>query len=310
MNTDMMNHPRPEFREHLESEIVRAYRREERLGTHRSGRRYRQLRAAGIVVACVAIGAASGLASAQVRDLVRRDSLVEASKAELGLVALRLELARAQFADATNKARVGALGPESLAAAEDELRRMETKAARAQKNMEEVRAASQAPRDELNAPLVDGRDFVRERIQLDLLSAQREMVAAERNLRDAEKQVRLGASGDLARAEAELDLARARAALAVLAQRLGLRREFVEKGTSAEALMRRLENAQLVEDMRVGLQALDLAKARAQSVERQRAVGIASELEVMRAQVEVKELEVQLQQMNQRRQRAAAAHPE
>jgi hypothetical protein len=310
MNIDKLHVPRPEFRERLEEEIIRAYRREVRIGATRGPRRHRQLRAAGIIALCIAVGAASGLASAQVRDLVRRDSLVEASSAELALIGLRLELARAQFEEASRKARVGALGLESLAAAEDELRAMETKAARARKNLEEVRASSQPPRDELNAPLVGGRDFVRERIQLDLLAAQREMLAAERVLEEVEKRREVGLTNRLSQQHAELDLTRARAALAVLAERQMLRREFLDRGTPTDQLLRRLEGIQLREDVRVGLEALKVAKSRTEELKRQRSVGNSSELEVMRAEVEVKELELQLHQLNQRRQRLVSARPE
>src|SRR5688500_7516131 len=79
-----------------------------------------------------------------------------------------------------------------------------TRAARAQLNSEEIEASSQPPRDDLNAPLVGGRDFVTERIRLDLANAQHWLVVAERALATADRRVRVGAVSDLARAEAQL----------------------------------------------------------------------------------------------------------
>ena len=297
MTNDMMNAPTPEFRANLESEISRAWRRETRLGAAPRDPRPRRLRAAGLLAACLALGAVSGIVSAQARDFVRRDSLLDAARAELAIMALRLDLTRAQFDDASRKAQMGALDADGVASAESELRSMETRAMRARLNIEEINAGSQPPRDELNAPLVGGRDFVTERIRLDLANAQHRLVVAERALATADRRVRVGAVSDLARAEAQLDVARASAALAVLAERLSLRREFVEKATPADELARRTETAQLRQDIRDAQQALELAKALAANVERMRAVGAATELDAMRAQVEVKERELELSQL-------------
>jgi hypothetical protein len=171
---------------------------------------------------------------------------------------------------------------------------MESRAARARLNIEEIEASAQPPRDDLNAPLVGGRDFVAERIQLDLVNAQRQLSTAENLVETVEMRVRAGAMSDMERSAAELEVARARAALAVLAERLALRKEFVEKATPADQLARRLESARIREDIRVVQMALELAKSRAAHVDRQRAAGAASDLDAMRAQVEVKERELEL----------------
>jgi hypothetical protein len=309
MTDDIRHRPTPAFRARLEREIVRAYRRETRpVVTH--GRWRSRLRAASVVVVCLAIGTLGGLASAQVRDGARRDSLLEAARAELALVAVRLQLAQAQLEDVSRKVRVGAVGASELASAEDELRTMEVRAARARKNIEEIQASAQPSRDELNAPTVGGRDFVTERIQLDLYTAQRRLAAAERELGEVEKRVRVGAVNELALGEARTEVARSVAAMAVLAERLALRKEFLAKGTAPEQLARRLEMTQLREDLHVGLRQLDLARLRATTLERQRAAGAVDELEVLRAQVRIKELERELQLLDARRRLLGTARPD
>lgn len=90
---------------------------------------------------------------------------------------------------------------------------------------------------------------------------------------------------------------RARGVLAVLAERLSLRREFIEKGLTADQLARRLESAQVREDIRVAQQSLALANVRVQTVERQHDVGMASDLDLMRAKADVKERELELRQL-------------
>ena len=231
------------------------------------------------------------------RDNARRDSVLSAVRAELMLAQLRLQLAQVRVANENHKVAAGVGDATAVAAAEADLRTMETRVARIQLDIAETQSSSVAPRDELTAPLVGGRDFVKERIELDLLAAQQRLSAAEQAVSNADARIRMGAASDLTRGDPLIDRARASADLAVLAERLSLRREFLDKGTSAEQIARRLEKTQLQQDMLVARQALDLASVRAETIERQAAVGAASDLDVMRAKIEVKERELELQQL-------------
>jgi outer membrane protein TolC len=237
----------------------------------------------------------AGLASAQVRDVARRDSLLDAAKTDLALMQLRLEMAQAALADASKKVKVGAASTETLISAEAELRDLQARVSRLTLNIEEIKSSLQVARDELNAPLVDGRDFVKERIQLDLMAAQQQLIAAERTYSEVEPRVRAGVVTEVARVEAQLAVERARAGLAVLADRLALRREFVEKNTPADQLMNRLEASTLRQDTRVAQAALALAQMRLKRLEDMHTAGAVADVEVLRAQLEVKERELELQ---------------
>jgi hypothetical protein len=269
-------------------------------------KRGRWLRAAAIVVACIGIGTVSGLASAQVRDNVRRHSLLEAAHAELEMISLRLELARAHFGEVMKQVKIGAAGQQALADAEAELRAMEARTAKARLNIEEIRSTAQPPRDELTAPLVTSRDYVSERIMLELAGAQERLTAAERALGEVNRRVAIGTVSEAARAESEIELVRSRAALAVLMDRRNLRREFVEKGTAADDLARRFEAAQLRTELEVAEASLRQAKVRLESVIKQNTIGTATRLEVMRAEVELRERELEMEQLLRRRQRLDA----
>ena len=65
---------------------------------------------------------------------------------------------------------------------------------RARYNIEEITATSQPPRDELSAPLVGGRDFVKDRIMLDLAAAQERLTTAEKVYSETERRARVGAA--------------------------------------------------------------------------------------------------------------------
>jgi hypothetical protein len=251
-------------------------------------------------VAAVVLGATAGLASAQLRDAARRDSLVQAAEAELALAKVRLDLTRAQLEEVRRQAQLGAAVVASVAAAEAEHRAMQAQARRIQLDLEEIRAAAQAPRDELSAPVVGGRDFVTERLRLDLYAAQQRLLAAEQALADAERRLRLGAGSELARLQAEVEAVRAKAAMAVLVERQRLRQEFLERGTAIEELLRRQQDAELRQGVLVAQRALEAAREQLALVERRRAAGAAAELEVLKAQVEVRELELELQRLGAR----------
>ena len=120
MTTEIMHRPTPEFRDFLEGEIVREYRRD---------RSFARLRFAAILLGTLAAGTTAGLASAQIRENSQRDSLLQSAQSDLALVALRLDLARARLADVQAKFKVGTVGQASVVAAESELGQMEAQAA-------------------------------------------------------------------------------------------------------------------------------------------------------------------------------------
>jgi hypothetical protein len=297
MTDDTMHRPTQAFREQLERAVVRTFRLEQEIDDRRRVARTRWMRWAAVVVVSVAIGASAGIASGQIRDSARRDSLLEVARADATLAAVRLNLARARIADVKRKYDVGATDATSLADADAEVRAMETQAMRARYNIEEITATAQPPRDDLNAPLVGGRDFVKDRIMLDLAAAQQRLTAAEAAYSETERRARVGAASDIAPLEAGVEVARARSAMAVLAQRLSLRKEFVERGTPAEQLVARMANAQLQQDFEVAQQELTLARERAARVERQRAAGVASEFDVIKAKLDVQQRELELQKL-------------
>lgn len=280
--------PTAEFRDYLEGEVVRTFRRDRMRG---------RLRTAMLVIASIVLGTSGGIATAQVRDSARRDSLLASANAELGVAAVRLDLARAVASDAQAKVLTGAGTPTSAAMADANLRAVEAQALRAKLNVDEIRLSALAPRDELNAPLVGDRDFVAERIRADLFAAQQRLTAAEAARDEVARRVRLGTAEEIEWLEAEAEVARARGVFGTLAQRQLLRREFREKGTSPEQLVRRLRVAELRFQVLAAQEGLKLATARLARIREQRAAGAADQIEVLKAELEMRELQREVQLM-------------
>jgi hypothetical protein len=85
--------------------------------------------------------------------------------------------------------------------------------------------------------------------------------------------------------------------LAVLGEQLRQRDDFLAHGTSPLLLAQRVETAQLRADAAYALAELNAAKARLAIVEKQRAAGAATDVDMLRAQLAVKELEVEVQRL-------------
>lgn len=286
MTTEIMHQPTPEFRDYLEGEITSEFRR------HRS---FARLRLTAVFLATLAAGTTAGLASAQIRQGAQRDSLLETALSDMALVVMRLEMTRRLIEDVKSRLNVGAVGPSALAEAEAELRKMEALGLRTKLNVDEIRASAMPARDDLNAPLVGGRDFVAERLQVDLYLAQERLKAAERAVDEVQRQLRVGTVGEVALLDARLQMITEQAALGTLAERRKLRKEFIDQGTAADQLNRRFQQVQVRHDAHVAQEAVNVLRRRLEAVRNQRAVGSATELDLLRAEYQLKEKEFELQ---------------
>ena len=287
MSSEHTYRPSAEFRERLEWELMRSHRRAERADGGARRQHASWIRAAVIAIVSIALGTTAGLASAQIGRSAERDSLLAAARADASLVKMRRDIARAEADDIARKVRVGLEGEQAGARANAEARAMELQLARAGLNIDEINASGHAPRDDLNAPLIAGRDFVKQRIEIEAAAAQQQLTAAEGDQALIDRRVRVGAATDVERLAGLVEIARARAAMAVLVQKLALRAEFIEKGTSIDELARRLNKAQLEQDAAITQAGLVLAEARADIVEKQHKLGIADDAQMMRARLEV-----------------------
>jgi hypothetical protein len=285
-----MHRPTADFRDYLEGEVIHEFRRR---------RTFRRLRAAAVIIVSAGIGMTATLASAQVRESSTKDSLLVAVQADAMLATLRLNLARTQLAEEEKQVKVGAR-PAGDLPSQGMAKEMEAAVATLSLNIAEIQATSQPPRDELNAPLVNGRDFVKERIEIQLMLAQQRLMAAERKFDDATRRVRVGAGSELESADYELGVLRRHAELAVLAERLNARKEYLEKKTPVADLSLRIERTEVQQAVVVAQRELGNAQARFDLVQRRQKVGAATDLELLEAQVNVKTQELELQKVMRR----------
>ena len=299
MNPHIEPHePTPEFRAHLEWQIETALRRETRLASPVTGGA-RTLVAVLVVVAALATGGIAGIAAGRVQDARQRDRMVEAARSEESLAGVRLDLARTEYQEAQRRFETGTAGRESLLAAERQLRDMEASLARIRLDIEEIRATSAAPRNELQAPLVGQRDFVRERLRLELESSQHALVAAEQAVQQAHSRIEVGVAPLTALLQPESDLAQARARMQLARGTIDLRDRFVRGEIKPEALAASARRLELTSRQERAQRELELAQRRMEELRRQFEIGQDSELDLKRSEVELLEKQLELKRIQQ-----------
>jgi len=291
-----LHEPTAEFRSHLEWQIESALRRESRLAAPVSGGT-RRLRVAFIVVVALAAGVAAGAASGRVQDARDRNRLIESAHAEESLMQTRLELARAEYQEARRRFEAGTIGRETLLTSERQFRAMETALQRLHLDMEEIQATSTMPRNGLDAPLVGQRDFVRDRLLLDMKTADSAMREAEVALQEARRRVEIGAAPRAAALQVEAELAQARARLQELQGTRELRDQYLRHEIKSEQLATAARRLHLMAQRDRASRELEIARSRLQALRAQFEIGNASSLELKRGEVELLEHEVELQRV-------------
>ena len=293
MTPDTEKHaPTPAFRAALEQEVVDALRREVQFAPSNRFLRGPRLRTAMAMAAGMLLAVSTQFAAGQVQDARQRDSLTTMLDARKQLATLRMELARQELARAQGSFDAGVITKEVLATAQSDVRAMETALARLQLELEEVRGSALAPRDELWAPLVGARDFVKERMHLDLALAEDRLRAAERGAEEAERRVQVGIVS-----KGEADAARAgvldaTSELELLSAKLGVRDQFVRGQLTAEEVARRVDRIELEHALKRVLLRLQQARERMRSLRYRQRVGVTSEFEAKKAELDALELQM------------------
>jgi hypothetical protein len=290
-----MHRPTATFRDGLEAEIVRALRREERIAVPGPWRG--RLRNLTRLAAAVLLGVAAGATPAQVQDARQRDSLLAATQAEARLMALRLQVLREELATGTRRVEAGIIARSSLAATEADMRAAELRLRALQIDMEEIKATSGQPRDDMAAPRIAGRDFVKERLQLEAMAAQRTMAAAEEAMQEARRRQAAGIESPVALQEAQVELEKRLAAAALLAEKLRLRDRFVDSSVAVKEMKLEVRRLELRSALGLAQRQAALAAARLDLVRERASNGVATRADLLRAELDVLERKAEMERI-------------
>jgi hypothetical protein len=289
--------PRPEFRAALERDLVSALRRETRFAPYNRIARGARARTLMLIVIGAVLGVGCGYASAQVRESQVRSELLAAAEASLKVASLRLEMAQDRVKRVQRMFEAGVITRRELVNAESELRAMEIVVAQANLDIEEIRASSAPPRQELWAPAVGGRDFVKQRLQLKAARAQQQLTEAEVTIKELDERVRVGALSPVVKQEAMTVLLQAQQEMADVARQLLLRQQFVEQKLDVAAISQQLKVEEVQSTLMLTEAQSKLAEQRAALAKAKMQIGSASELDVKVAEVELLQLRAKIHQL-------------
>jgi hypothetical protein len=289
--------PREAFRSMLEEDVVRTFHRESRFAADRRVVNVRRMRAVSLVLVGLLMGFTTEFASGQVQDSRERNRLLLVAEAEYSAAALRLRLAEEEAEQVRRMREIGVATTDAIRSAEAQVRLARLRIARLQLNTQEIQASSTPARDELWAPRVGDRDFVSERLKVEAATVQDRLRLLEERLVEVERAHRAGVTVSAAVTDARAQVDDAKMDLQLLGSKLSLRNRFLDERLSSEDVARQLNRVEVTSEVQRVMRARKIAEERVALARDQAALGLASALDVARAEVELMELSLKLRQL-------------
>jgi hypothetical protein len=286
--------PDKQFVDNLEWQIGAEVRRRNR-NTTPGHPLWRLARVAAVVLVSMALGAAAMGASYQIEESWRKELLVSKLEMRANLVGQRLQMLAGEMERLERQYEAGVISKETLGQSRLQLAEAEMQAKMTQLEMEEVMLSGREPNDELSAPLVDGRDFVSERIRLQVELLNRHLQAAVEELQRAQERVEAGVTR---RAEVDALQVAMREVMAqrdVQENRLTMREGILQGRISpleAELVQLRADAEHRAEVLRLRLTG---AATEVEDYRSRVAAGVADEGTLRQMELQLSEIEAQLQ---------------
>lgn len=187
--------PDPGFLERLEWQLASEVRRRRR-SIFASRRRRARSYAARLVTVLMLVSAGYGAAVAarHYRDSSEKRLLVAEADAAIVLAGARVSLLEDFTGDLAKEVAAGTADPTNLAVSRMELSQAGRDLERARLNRLEIEYTGQPARDQLSAPPAGGRDFVSERLRLELEAQDDRLRVIRDSLKQAESDAAAGRS--------------------------------------------------------------------------------------------------------------------
>ncbi|UCC81945.1 MAG: hypothetical protein JSW46_13160 [Gemmatimonadota bacterium] len=231
--------PDPRFVESLERQLGRELRR---AGRTRPRPGVRFLKTGGLIAGSVVLGAAAMGFSQQLSDAWRRELAEARLEVQIDLARQRAQVQLEVLGLTREQVEQGVRSDRDLMYFELQIVEAEAAVRTMELELEEVRRSGREPTGELSSPLVDGRDFVSERIQVRMEVARHHLDVVRRDEVLVRQQAEAGVvSEDEVRAR-NLVAMQAELQLESLARQLEIRRAYLDSEiTAVEAELRLLE---------------------------------------------------------------------
>ncbi len=230
--------PDPRFVDRLEWQLASELRRGEHLQPARGRVAVpRSVAVIGLAAGVLLLGVAATKAADLIKDSWRKKIEVARLETEVKIKTAFLEFKKEWSVQTENKFAVGVISEGDLLTARSATEEAAAELERAVLDLEEARKSGEAPRDELYAPLVGGRDFVSERLEIEKRAYQAAMkLRRDRILPALRQRVELGLAPKSDLDQVHSWLAGDEAGIDDIETRLALRRRFIAGEISAAEL--------------------------------------------------------------------------
>jgi hypothetical protein len=294
--------PSKEFIDRLEWEIggeVRRRNRHARVPPWRpqSGRTA-VLALTGIVLLSMAFGAAGVAAAYQVQTNQRRGDLISGLEQRAEVARQRLKLSTDAQTDTERRLSLGHGNQEDVLEARARAAEAGAQVKSLESLIEEVRITGHEPSSEISAPVVKGRDFVSERLQIEMTVPQAVLELERLRLRNLERSVSLGAVSLLELEQARPRVAEVDAGVEVFRKKLEIRQQFLARKIDAATAELRTLEAEAEQRERALAPKIELARKESQSTDAKVRIGAASSMDQAEAAMRLEELEMERAKAN------------
>ncbi len=249
------------------------------------------------LVAVILVSAMFGAGGVVVRDEVQegktQEILLAQVEMEIQLAELQVQAMRSDLDDLQRQVAGGMVEDEALVGGQAAFREAAIHLNRLQLDREEIRLTGREPQDMVSAPLVHGRDFVTERLDLEAQVVEEQIHLAEWDLARVQQLHPAGTVRvDEASYSAAARLQQVRLRLDGLQQRRQLRQRFLAgEVTAVEAA----SQAQIIEadtELAVQGQGVDMAQRALEALDARAAQGLVPESDLRQARLELRRREL------------------
>ena len=289
MSTD--TDPDPAFLDHLEWQLRAELRRAARFKPREVPAVLKRLKMAALVAASLMLGGATVVAAERVQQSREAELLAAQTRVRIDLQRSRADLAVKRLAEASTRVEAGIATQAEVGRAEFARTLEQMRLRRLQLDLTELELSGREPRDEIDAPLVAGQDFVTERMQIELQAARAQLAEVERAREWVERML---AGGFASRAELDRnreDAVEPQQQVRAIEGLLTLRGNFLGGALQRErawVLAQLARSTAALEGLRVRI---EIARSRLERTETRAAAGAVSNEEVENERQSLLELE-------------------
>jgi len=281
--------PEAKFVDRLEWQLASEFRRRDQLKPARGRIAVpRSVAALSLAAGVLLMGVAATKAADLIRDSWRKRIEIARLETEVKIKTAFLEFKKEWSAQMENKRALGIISNEETLTSKSASQEAAAELDRAILDLEEAKASGETPRNELYAPLIEGRDFVSERLEIEKKSYQFEMELRRERVEPALRhRVELGLipKSDLDDVLAWLSVDEA--GIKDIENRLALRRRFLAGEISAGELEIQTRMSAAEKDLREAQSEIDTVGKGLEDLRAQEAVGLVPNGVVKAAQLEL-----------------------